>query len=116
MGELIMQKVDSPWELSIVENAGEISASRVGEELIAKTSPLITDMKAQLMLMPRTLTYIVGWRALVWKNKETGRFEDLTEEEYKAYLDGGIVTYTRETQANLEKDEGSKGDAGSNNI
>jgi hypothetical protein len=111
MGEMFIQKLDNPWELAVVENAGEIPADKVGDELVAKTAPLLTDSKAQLMLVPRTLTFTVGWRALVWKHKETGQFLDLTEEEYDSYLDGGIVTYTREIETDTKEDKGSEGDA-----
>lgn len=114
MGEMIMQRLDSPWELSVVENAGEIPASAVEDELAVKTAPLMTDIKSQLMLVPRTLSYTVGWRALVWKNKETGAFQDLTEEEYNAYVDGGIVRYTRGDSQGNAKDEGAEGSSGSN--
>ena len=114
MGEMFIQRLDNPWELAVVENAGEIPADRVGDELVAKTAPLLTDSKAQLMLKPRTLTFTVGWRALVWKNKETGQFLDLTEEEYQSYLDGGIVSYTRETQEDTKESKGSEGTDGNN--
>ena len=116
MGEMYMQNLSNPWELAVVENAGEIPADKVGDDLVAKTAPLLTDSKAQLMMVPRTLTFTVGWRALVWKNKETGQFLDLTEEEYNSYIDGGIVTYTREIETDIKKDEDTKADAGSNNL
>jgi hypothetical protein len=114
MGAMFMEKIDSPWELSVVENAGEIPASEVQDSLAVKTAPLMTDIKSQLMLVPRTLSYTVGWKALVWKNKETGAFQDLTEEEYTAYVDGGIVSYTRGSSESNAKDEGAEGDSGSN--
>jgi len=114
MGEMIIEPLDSPWTLTVVENAGEFPASQVTEEIAVKTAPLLTDIKAQLMLMPRTLTYTVGWRALVWQNKETNQFQDLTEEEYTAYVDGGIVSYTRGANKNNESDESSAGNAGAN--
>jgi hypothetical protein len=114
MGELIVEKLDSPWTLIVVENAGEIPARDVTDEIAVKTSQLMTDIKAQLMLMPRTLTYTVGWRALVWQNKETNQFQDLTEEEYTAYVDGGIVSYTRGAKENNDRDESSTGNAGDN--
>lgn len=114
MGELIVEKLDSPWTLTIVENAGEIPAMQVQEDIAVKTAPLLIDIKAQLMLMPRTLKYTIGWRALVWQNKETNQFQDLTEEEYSAYLDGGIVSYTRGADENNDRDESSEGNAGDN--
>jgi len=114
MGELIVEKLDSPWTLAVIENAGEIPASQITEQINVKTAPLMTDIKAQLMLVPRTLTYTVGWRALVWQNKETNQFQDLTEEEYAAYVDGGIVSYTRGADKNNGGDESSEGNAGDN--
>jgi hypothetical protein len=111
-----MSKLDTPWELSVVENSGEIPAKKVGEELVAKTAPLLEDIKAQLKLLPSTLTYTVGWRALVWKNKETGGFEDLTEEEFSKFIAGESITYSRKTEPDSKKDEGSKGDATSNTL
>jgi len=114
MGAMFMEKIDSPWELSVVENAGEIPASAVTDEIAVKTAPLLTDIKSQLMLVPRTLTYTVGWKALVWKNKETGAFQELTEEEHAAYIDGGIVSYTRGSSQGDAKDEDTQGDSGSN--
>lgn len=109
MGEMLIQKLDSPWDLSVVENAGEVPATEVGDEFVIKTERFTTDIKAQLMLMPRALTYTAGWRALVWKNKETGKFQDLTEEEYQSYIDGGIVTYTRANGSSAEQVEGTSG-------
>ena len=109
MGGMLIDKLDTPWELSVVENAGEVPATEVGDEFVIKTERFLTDIKAQLMLMPRALTYTAGWRALVWKNKETGRFQDLTEEEYQSYIDGGIVTYTRANGSSAEQVEGTPG-------
>ena len=114
MGELIVEKLDSPWTLAVVENAGEIDAAQIKEEIKVKTAPHLTDIKAQLMLVPSTLTYTVGWRALVWQNKETNQFQDLTEEEFAAYVDGGIVSYTRGANENNDGDETPEGNAGDN--
>lgn len=97
MGEMIMQNVNSPWELIIVENAGTIPAENVKDEINVETRPLLVDVKAKLMTVPRSLIYTIGWRAVVWQNKETGQFHDLTEEEFEAYSNGGVVEYTRET-------------------
>lgn len=116
MGELYMEKLDSPWTLAVVENAGEIDARQIKEEIKVKTAPLMTDIKAQLTMVPRTLTYTVGWRALVWQNKETNKFQDLTEEEFAAYLDGGIVSYTRGADENNDGDETAEGNAGDNSL
>jgi hypothetical protein len=79
------------WEIKIVENAGEIPADKVQDEVAVSTAPLLSDIKAQLMLMPKSLTYIVGWRAIVWQNQETGQFKDISEEEYEEYLRTGAI-------------------------
>ena len=82
----------SKWELTVVENAGEIPASKVKDEIAVETKPLLIDIKAQLMIaMPKTLAYTVGWRALVWQNKETGQFKDITEEEHGEYIKTGTI-------------------------
>ena len=113
MGELIVEKLDSPWTLAVVENAGEIDARQIKEEIKVKTAPLLTDITAQLTMVPRTLTYTVGWRALVWQNKETGRFQDLTEEQWQAYQDGGIVTFGGGIAESNDEDASTDGDSGS---
>jgi hypothetical protein len=80
------------WELTVVENAGEIPASKVTTEIAVQTAPLNIDIKAQLMIAkPKTLAYTVGWRALVWQNKETGQFKDITEEQHEEYLRTGTI-------------------------
>jgi len=82
----------SKWELTVVENAGEIPASKVTTEIAVQTAPLNIDIKAQLMIAkPKTLAYTVGWRALVWQNKETGQFKDISETEYEEYLRTGTI-------------------------
>lgn len=113
MGEMIVTPVDSPWELTIAQNDGEIPSDKVTDEIAVPTAPLLTDIKAQLMTVPRTLTYTVGWRALVWQNKETGRFQDLTEEQWQAYQDGGIVTFGTGITESNDEDASADGDSGS---
>jgi len=82
----------SKWELTVVENAGEIPASKVKDEIAVETRPLSIDIKAQLMIAkPKTLVYTVGWRALVWQNKETGQFKDISEEEHAEYIRTGSI-------------------------
>lgn len=116
MGELYIDKPDSIWTLTAVENAGEIPAKEFKDDVVVSTKPLLADIKSQLMMIPRTLSYTVGWRALVWQNKESGAFRDLTEEEYNAYISGGIVTYTRGSDKDIKKDEDTSGDSGSNTL
>jgi hypothetical protein len=85
----------SKWELTVVENAGEIPASKVKDEIAVATKSLLIDIKAQLMIAePKTLTYTVGWRAIVWQNKETGQFKDLSEAEHNEYITSGSVNPT----------------------
>ena len=109
MGGMLIDKLDSPWELSVAENYGEIPATWVGDEFVIKTERFKTDIKAQLMLMPRALTYTAGWRALVWKNKKTGEFMDLTEEQFQSYIDGRTVTFTAKDGSSTEQVEGTTG-------
>lgn len=104
----------SKWELTVVENAGEIPADKVKDEIAVETKPLLIDIKAQLMIaMPKTLTYTVGWRALVWQNKETGQFKDISDEEYEEYRRTGTINYSKTDGADAGKDEPTIGDKGS---
>ena len=94
------------WELTVVENAGEIPASKVKDEISVETKPLLIDIKAQLMIaMPKTLTYTVGWRAIVWQNKETGQFKDLSEEDYKEYITSGSINPIEGDGKDVKQDE-----------
>jgi len=56
--------------------------------------------------------YPLFHQSLVWQNKETGRFEDLTEEQFNAYVDGGIVSYNSIIKEDVEEDEGANGTTG----
>lgn len=105
------------WELTVVENAGEIPASKVKDEIAVETKPLLIDIKAQLMIaMPKTLTYTVGWRALVWQNKETGQFKDITESEYEEYIRTGSINLTAADGADGQQTEPASGDKGSTQV
>lgn len=104
----------SKWELTVVENAGEIPASKVTTEIAVQTAPLNIDIKAQLMIAkPKTLVYTVGWRALVWQNKETGQFKDISEAEYEQYLKTGSVGNASADGADVTETESTSGDKGS---
>ena len=104
----------SKWELTVVENAGEIPADKVKDEIAVQTKPLLIDIKAQLMIaMPKTLAYTVGWRALVWQNKETGQFKDITESEYEEYIRTGSINLTPSDGTDGEQVESTSGDKGS---
>jgi len=104
----------SKWELTVVENAGEIPASKVTDEIAVQTAPLLIDIKAQLMIAkPKTLTYTVGWRAIVWQNKETGQFKDLSEAEHNEYITSGSINPTGGDGEDGKQDEPTIGDEGS---
>jgi hypothetical protein len=82
---------EDKWELSVVENAGEMDSKLFTDDIAVSTKQLLIDIKAQLMFMPKHFNYTIGWRTVVWKEKETGRFKDLTEEEYRAFLEHGTA-------------------------
>jgi hypothetical protein len=104
----------SKWELTVVENAGEIPADKVTEEIAVQTAPLLIDIKAQLMIAkPKTLVYTVGWRAIVWQNKETGQFKDLSEADYDKYITSGTINPTVGDGEVGKQDEVTSGDEGS---
>ena len=104
------------WELTVVENAGEIPADKVKDEVAVSTAPLLIDIKAQLMIaMPKTLAYTVGWRAIVWQNKETNQFKDITEKEYAEYLRTGTIASNGKNTRVASTSWGTDGDARSDN-
>jgi hypothetical protein len=84
-------KKNTNWELKIAENMGELLGTYDSEEVVVPTKQLITDMKAQLMFLPKNFTWTVGWRTYVWQEKETGRFKELTQEEYDKLINGGTL-------------------------
>jgi hypothetical protein len=105
----------SKWELTVVENAGEIPASKVKDEIAIEVKPLLIYIKAQLMIaMPKTLAYTVGWRALVWQNKETGMFKDISEEELEEYRRTGTITNTSPNGTDAGQSGSSDGNETSN--
>ena len=85
------------WEIKVVENAGELQGSLNAEDVVVPTKPLITDIKSQLMFIPKQFSWTVGWRAYVWQKKEGGIFKDLNASEYNELVKRGTVSYTRET-------------------
>jgi hypothetical protein len=87
---------NSKWELKIAENMGDLKGTYDSQEVVVPTKQLIIDMKAQLMFLPKNFTWTVGWRTYVWQEKETGRFQELTEDEYTTLINGGTVNYTRD--------------------
>ena len=105
------------WELTVVENAGEIPADKVTDAISVETKPLNIDIKAQLMIAkPKTLVYTVGWRALVWQNKETGQFKDISEAEHEEYLRTGTIGNTAADGKDVESNASTEGNEGSTPI
>jgi hypothetical protein len=103
---------NSDWELTEVGNEGSLVGSIDSQDVVVPTKTLITDMKAQLMFLPRNFTWTVGWRTYVWRKKETGQFKELTEEEYKTLLSVGTVNYTRDGGGSDTGSEHSTGTEG----
>lgn len=91
-----MIMTNSNWQLKVVENAGELRGSIDATDVAVPTKALITDIKAQLMFIPKNFTWTVGWRAYVWQEEETGRFKELTESEWNTLLSEGTVHYSRD--------------------
>ena len=102
------------WELTVVENAGEIPAEKVTDAIAVPAEPLLIDIKSQLMIeKPKTLVYTVGWRAYVWQNKETGQFKDISEEEYEEFKSTGRIKITKGSREDVKSDASSTGNEAS---
>jgi hypothetical protein len=101
------------WELRVVENMGEVIGSVDSEDVVVPTKTLITDMKAQLMFIPKNFTWTVGWRTYVWQEKETGRFKELTQEQHETLFSGGTVSYTEDGGGGDTPSETTRSDKGS---
>ena len=95
------------WEIKVVENAGELQGSLNAEDVVVPTKPLITDIKSQLMFIPKQFSWTVGWRAYVWQEEESGRFKDLTDEEFKRLLNEGTINYSRDDDGSSDVIEAS---------
>lgn len=104
----------SNWELKIAENAGELRALAATEELSVPTDKLFIDMKAQLMFVPKNFSWTVGWRSYVWQEKETGRFKDLSQDEYNTLLNEGTVAYSRDDDRSSDESKVDTTNEGSN--
>ena len=103
------------WEIKVVENAGELQGSLNAEDVVVPTKPLITDIKSQLMFIPKQFSWTVGWRAYVWQEEESGRFKDLTDEEFKRLLNEGTISYSRDAGAGSDVSQAdTNGDEASN--
>lgn len=105
-------KNTSDWELKIAENMGELLGTYDSEDVVVPTKSLITDMKAQLMFLPKNFTWTVGWRTYVWQNKETGRFQELTQEEYETLVNGGTLHHPTDGGGSDREGTDTTGDEG----
>ena len=81
------------WELKIAENMGELLGTYDSQEVVVPTKQLITDMKAQLMFLPKNFTWTVGWRTYVWQETEKKEFKDLTQNEHDKLYDGETLSH-----------------------
>lgn len=87
---------NSKWVLKEVGNEGQLLGSVTNEDVAVPSKTLITDIKAQLMFIPKKFNWTVGWRAYVWQDEETGQFKDLTEAEFTELMERGTVNYSRD--------------------
>lgn len=101
------------WILQIVENAGEMVNKTYKD--VAVTVPrdiLLKDMEQHLSFLPKNFVWTIGWRTYVWQEKETGKFQELTQEEWEKLTTVGTISYTRDAGgsgdelANPTTDEG----------
>ena len=104
----------SNWELKVVENHGDLKGSEATEELFVPTKTLFEDIQAQLKFIPKNFSWIVGWKSYVWQEKETGKIKDLSEDEYAALLNDGIITYSRDVDGSSDESKVDTADEGNN--
>jgi hypothetical protein len=86
--------------------------SLASDVVSVSTKTLVTDIKAQLMFIPKEFNWTVGWRAYVWRDEETGQCKDLSEDEFKEFLENGTVNYTRDGGGSDTAGEPSTGTEG----
>lgn len=107
-----MIMTNSRWTLTEVGNEGQMRGSLASDVVTVPTKTLVTDIKAQLMFIPKEFNWTVGWRAYVWRDEETGQCKDLTEDEFKEFLENGTVNYTRDGGGSDTAGEHSTGTEG----
>jgi len=101
------------WILRIVENAGEMFAKDSDSDVTVPREPLMEDMKQHLSFTPQRFLWTIGWRTYVWQEKETGKFQELTEDEWSELGAVGTVGYSRDDSGSdtpsgdAREDEGS---------
>lgn len=102
------------WILRIVENAGEMLAKDGDEKVAVPVEPLIEDMQNHLSFKPKNYLWTIGWRTYVWQEKETGKFQELTEDEWAELSSVGTVGYARDDSGSDAPSTTTAGDEGSN--
>jgi hypothetical protein len=101
------------WILRIVENAGEMLAKDGDKKVAVPVEPLLEDMQHHLSFKPKNYLWTIGWRTYVWQEKETGKFQELTSDEWTELSSVGTLSYTRDdsgsddASASTTRDEGS---------
>lgn len=97
------------WEAVIVENAGEVS-----KELLPTFDQMVQDMQEKLGFIPENYNYTLGWRTVVWQNKETLEYKPLTEDELHELTERGTISYSRSGDGDNQQrtdNTGSQGDS-----
>lgn len=95
------------WEAVIVENAGEVS-----KELLPPFDQMVEDMQEKLGFVPENYNYTLGWRTVVWQNKETLEYKPLTEDELHELTQRGTITYSRSSDGDNQQRTDNTGSEG----
>lgn len=102
------------WILRVVENAGEMLAKDTDTDLAIPQQPLLEDMQHHLSFKPQRHLWTIGWRTYVWQEKETGKFQELTEDEWNELSNVGTVGYSRGDSTGDDGGTDASGDEGKN--
>lgn len=102
------------WILRLVENAGEMLAKEDDREIAVPKEPLLEDMQHHLSFKPQHYLWTIGWRTYVWQEKETGKFQELTEDEWNELASVGTVGYSRGDSGSDDASTSASGDEGNN--
>lgn len=88
--------MSNEWILRVAENGGETTAKDSDDHVAVPASILREDMKQHLSFLPKNFVWTIGWRTYVWQEKETGKFQELTQEEWEKVTTVGTISYTRD--------------------
>lgn len=95
------------WEAVIVENAGEVK-----KELLPTFDQMVQDMQEKLGFVPENYNYTLGWRTVVWQNKETLEYKPLTKDEVHQLFERGTIAYSRSGDGDNQQRTDSAGSEG----